>query len=61
MADFRVARAPQIEKKENNTIKRKMEILGGAAASGKDLTEFCQDFNKSHPNKRRKGYKQRKG
>ena len=47
MEDLRAARAPKPEKKENNTIRRKLEILDGAAASGKDLLEFCQDFNKA--------------
>ena len=40
MDDLRAARAPKPEKKENNTIRRKLEILDGAAASGKDLLEF---------------------
>ena len=48
MEDLRAARAPKPEKKENNTIRRKLEILDGAAASGKDLLEFCQDFNKAN-------------
>ena len=38
MEDLRATRAAKPEKKENNTIKRKLEILDGAAASGKDLT-----------------------
>ena len=50
MDDLRAARAPKPEKKENNTIRRKLEILDGAAASGKDVLEFCQDFNKANPN-----------
>ena len=50
MEDLRATRAAKPEKKENNTIKRKLEILDGAAASGKELTEFCQDFNRTNPN-----------
>ena len=38
MEDLRATRAAKPEKKEKNTIKRKLEILDGAAASGRDLT-----------------------
>ena len=50
MADLRCERAPQPGKKENNTIKRKLEILDGAAASGLDMMEFCQNSNKTNLN-----------
>ena len=44
MEDLLSARTPKPQKKENNTIQRKLQILDGLASSGKDFTEFCQEY-----------------
>ena len=50
MEDLLSARTPNPQKKENNTIKRKLQILDGLATSGKEFTEFCQEYNDcTHP------------
>ena len=50
MEDLLSARTPNPQKKENNTIKRKLQILDGLATSGKEFTEFCQEYNKINLN-----------